>query len=184
MNNMNNQSRASFHNADDTLYHRCLLEIKILLLPNEIGLNKTQDNLQKSIASRIEGKCITEGFVRPNSVTIKQYSSGIIKGEYIEFHVNFECKICLPADGMWLKNCKVRSKTKAGIHADVYDGSTIPITVFVLRDHFANTERYEKINEDNYINVKVIGSRFELNDDCIEVIGEIMPSTSSNTQAE
>ena len=36
-------------------------------------------------------------------------------------------------EGMWLNDCKVKSVTKAGIHANVYDDdNNVPVTVMVM----------------------------------------------------
>ena len=160
------------------LYSTVLLEMNVLLLPNELGSTQTKENLKKTIAHFCEGKCNTEGYIKPKSVVVKRHSSGIIKGDKIEFNVVFECKVCNPVEGMWINDCKVKSVTKAGVHANAYDNdNNVPVTVFVIRDHFAAKPEFNDIKEDDTINVKVIGSRFELNDTCIEVIGELMPPT-------
>jgi len=160
----------------DILYYDCMLEIIILLLPSQIGgSNKTKDNILKTIDNYISGKCITEGYVKPKSIKIDKYSSGTVKGDKVEFTVVFQCKICNPVEGMWLNQCKVKSITKAGIHAEKYDEeNNTPVVVFVIRDHFGENSAFQKIKEDDYIDVIVIGNRFELNDSCIEVIGELV----------
>jgi hypothetical protein len=176
-NNHHNHNATQQHNV--TLYTNALLEIHILLLPTEIGSTKTKENLKKTIAHFVEGKCITEGYIKPNTVQLKNYSSGIIKGDKIEFNVVFECKVCNPVEGTWVNKCKVKSITKAGIHANAFDdNNNIPVTVFVIRDHFVDNKYFNSIKEDDLIDVKVIGSRFELNDPCIEVIGNLMPKTN------
>ena len=150
------------------LYSTVLLEMNVLLLPNELGSTQTKENLKKTIAHFCEGKCNAEGYIKPKSVVVKRHSSGIIKGDKIEFNVVFECKVCNPVEGMWINDCKVKSVTKAGVHANAYDNdNNVPVTVFVIRDNFAAKPEFNDIKEDDTINVKVIGSRFELNDTCI-----------------
>jgi hypothetical protein len=39
----------------------------------QIGQNKTERNLHQIIVSKIEGKCIQEGYVQPKSVKILSY---------------------------------------------------------------------------------------------------------------
>jgi hypothetical protein len=146
----------------------------------EIGENITKDNLKNRIAYQIEGKCVDEGWVKPNSIKIHSYSSGMVKGEYIEFTVVFECQVCNPVEGTWLTGCEVKSITKAGIHANVYDDArNLPCTVFVARDHFLENKYFQSIKEKDSISVKVIGTRFELNSRCIDIIASlIMPSAN------
>ena len=157
------------------LYMKNLLEMKVTLLPMEIGENQTKTNLLNIIQKTIENKCIREGYVRPKSTNIRNYSSGLVKGEYIEFTVVFECYTCNPVEGTVLSDCVIKSVTKAGIHCNVMDEfNNIPVTVFVARDHQVADTTFQKLTDNDIgqsINVKVIGNRFELNDDCVEVLG-------------
>jgi len=159
---------------EHNLYSRNMLEMKVILLPQEIGENKTVKNLKQKIVNTIEGKCIEEGYVKPNSVKILRYSSGLVKTQFIEFSVVFECKTCNPTEGLMLYNCICTSVTKGGIHANIYDNNrNIPVTVYIHRDQFAENRTFQSINKDDVFDIKVIGARFELNDPCVEIIGEI-----------
>ena len=68
---------------------------------------------------------------------------------------------------------KAKNITKAGIRA-TYDKEEIsPITVFIARDHHYNSVEFSKIKQDEDITIKVIGIRYELNDQNISVLGEL-----------
>lgn len=162
--------------SNDVLYTNNMLEMKVILMPSQVGKNATKNNLRDTIIHFISGKCIEEGYVQPQTIEIVSYSSGILKGDKIEFHVVFQCQTYNPAEGAWIHNCKVKSVTKAGIHADVYDNkNNIPTTVFIIRDHFMSNTYFNSIKEDDLIDIKVIGSRFELNDPHVEILGNLMP---------
>ena len=159
---------------EHNLYARNMLEMKVILLPQEIGENKTMKNLKQKIVNVIEGKCIQEGYVKPNSVNILRYSAGLVKTQFIEFAVVFECKTCNPTEGLFLHDCVCTSVTKGGIHANIYDNHrNIPVTVYIHRDQFAENRTFQSINKEDVFDIKVIGARFELNDPCVEIIGEI-----------
>jgi len=167
--------RPEIDKSNRSLYSKNLMEMKVTLLPLEIGENQTSNNLKSIIKHSIEGKCIHEGYVKPNSVNIRTYSSGLIKGERIEFTVLFECYTCNPVEGTILFGCLVKSVTKAGIHCEVMDeNGNVPISVFVARDHFVENIAFQKIKEEDKIDICVIGNRFELNDECVEVIGYLV----------
>lgn len=68
-----------------------------------IGKN-LQQTLETTIAKMVGGKCIVEGYVKPGSIKIITFSSGIVKGENILFDVVFNCEVCYPVAGMNL-NC-------------------------------------------------------------------------------
>jgi hypothetical protein len=113
---------------------KSLLNDKITLNKTEI-VNNLKQNLEKNVASKIEGKCIVQGFIKPNSTHIVNYSSGNVNAAFVEFQVIFECMVCHPVEGMLIE-FKSKTITKAGIHAEVVDKTgSVPVTVFIARDH-------------------------------------------------
>ena len=154
------------------VYIKSLLTKKVIVNINEIGKNIKQI-LENKITSVLEGKCIAEGFIRPNSVKIVSYSSGNVNGDNIEYIVVFDCMICHPVEGMLIE-CTSKTITKAGIHAQVIDkNNVIPLTVFIARDHHNKDNYFNSIKENMQIIVKVIGIRYELNDPYICAIGKL-----------
>ena len=161
-------------------YIKSLLTTKIPLLITEIGKNVKQ-NLEKKISSRVENKCIVEGFIKPNTVKVISYSSGIVSSEYINFHVVYECMISHPVEGMIIE-ATTKTITKAGIHAQVTDeNGNVPITVFIARDHHHQNSQFNNVKENDNIVVKVIGQRFELNDSYICVIATLENQMENRT---
>tara|TARA_B100000902_G_scaffold343854_1_gene348805 strand:+ start:489 stop:1085 length:597 start_codon:yes stop_codon:yes gene_type:complete len=156
------------------IYNNILITRNISVSINNIGTGIKQ-TLEKIISNTIEGKCIVEGYIKPNSTKILTNSSGIIKGDSINFEVVFECAACSPVEGM-LINCIAKNITKAGIRAESKDDPS-PVVIFISRDHHHTSEYFAKIKEDQEIKVRVIGQRFELNDKYVSIIAElIMPS--------
>jgi DNA-directed RNA polymerase subunit E'/Rpb7 len=156
-----------------TIYSRCLLTRKITLPMKTIGKN-LQVNIEENIKAQLEGKCVTEGFIKPGSVKIISHSSGTIeRGNQILFEIVFECEVCFPVEGMII-SCVAKNITKAGIRAESAGEIPTPVVVFVAKDHHYNMPHFAEIKEGDKINVRVIGQRFELNDKYVSVIGELI----------
>lgn len=154
------------------VYMKSMLETKVSLAITEIGQN-IKPNLEAKVNSKIVGKCIADGYIKPKSVKITNYSSGMVVSENIEFHVVFECMVCLPVEGMLIE-CHCKTVTKAGIHAQVVDDEgNVPVTIFVARDHHHLDDRFHSIKEGDNLVVRVLGIRFELNDAFICVIARL-----------
>mgnify|MGYP004114249819 CR=1 FL=1 len=66
--------------------------------------------------------------------------------------------------------------SRAGIRAKYTREEESPITIFIARDHHYNNEEFSQKKEDDDINIKVIGIRYELNDETISVLGELIMS--------
>ena len=158
------------------VYMNTLLSRKIQISFNKIGKN-IKEVLEKSVKRDIEGKCTIEGFVKSDSTKVLTYSSGVLFENKVEFDVVFECLVCCPVEGMLIK-CNVKNKTQAGIRAVIGSGTTIeeksPVVVYVSRDHHYNNKYFNTVNENDEITVRVIGQRYELNDEQVSVIGEIV----------
>ena len=154
------------------VYSRSLITKNISLPIVAIGKFLKQ-TIEQTIIGNVENKCIVEGYVKPNSVKVITYSSGLIKGDNVLFDVVYECEICFPVAGMLL-NCVAKNITKAGIRAESSDGSPSPFILFIARDHYFANNYFNSIEENNKFVAKVIAQRFELNDNYISIIGEIV----------
>lgn len=164
------------------VYINSMLSKRVVLKITEIG-QKLKQNLEKKIKFSIEGKCITEGFIRPKTVEIVSYSCGLVKDDHIEFHVIYQCLVCNPIKDMEVV-CRVKNITKAGIHAEVRDNEdNVPITVFVARDHNYTNKMFDEVEKDANIRVKIIGVRFELNDPSITAIAYLLKERAINEKA-
>jgi len=164
-----------------SVYSRCLITRKIILPITSIGKN-LQDVIEENIKANFEGKCVVEGYIKPNSSKIITYSSGIIqRGNNISFDVVFECDVCFPVEGMLIL-CVAKNITKAGIRAESASDVPSPIVVFIAKDHHFNNSHFAEIQEGDKINVRVIGQRFELNDKYISIIGELIKEKQDFTQ--
>lgn len=152
------------------VYVRSLLNMKVAVKITEVGKNIAY-NLERLIVANTEGKCIPEGYIRPNSVKVVAYSSGKIKDDHVEFDVVYECLLCYPIVDM-IVECTVTNVTHAGIHSHVKDkdSDNIPITVFIARDHNNTSKAFNDVKEGAQIEARIIGVRFELNDPSITAI--------------
>ena len=158
-------------NSQTSIYTKILITKAVHLNIKYIGEHLIQ-TLEKYIAENVEGKCSVEGLIKPNSIKILTYSSGLINSGHVLFEVVFECLVCCPVEGMHIQ-CEAKNITKAGIRA-VSQESPSPIMVFVARDHHIKSRHYSTVKENSLITVRVIGQRFELNDSYISIIGELI----------
>ncbi len=158
-------------NKTASIFSKCLLSKNANIPVKFVGRN-IKKTLEAQIKSEIEGKCIVEGFIKPNSVEVISYSSGVIQGNEARFNVIINCLVCYPVEGMLIQ-CIAKNITKAGIRGDVVGESPSPIICYVSRDHHTNSPQFSSISEgDNFV-CRVIGQKFELNDKYVSVLGEI-----------
>jgi DNA-directed RNA polymerase subunit E'/Rpb7 len=156
------------------IFTRSIISTKVVIPFHLVGKNYVEI-LRAKIAEKVEGRCIADGYIRGKSVEIVQHSAGKLHMENVEFQVVYACDVCLPVEGMILE-CKSKTITqKAGIHAEcVVDGVAV-ITVFVSKEDNATHPKFRDITEpDMTLTVKVVGVIFELNDQTITVIADLV----------
>ena len=157
-----------------TVYSPCQITKSLMLPMTAIGKNLVE-TLEDTITRMVGGKCIVEGYVKPGSIKIITFSSGVVKGANILFDVVFNCEVCYPVSGMNL-NCIAKNITKAGIRAESADEQPSPFILFIARDHFFANDYFNSIEEKEKFVARVIAQRFELNDKYVSVIAELVPS--------
>jgi len=175
------KSRPRKSRKDNKLYTNIIITRKLNIPMLNIGSN-LKLNMLKIIESQISGKCIMEGYVKPNSIEIISYSNGIQENETIKFQVVFQCLVCNPSEGQ-LITCIAKNITKAGIRAEVDDANN-PLIIFVARDHNYLSKSFSNTKENQEIVVRVLGQRFELNDKNISVIADLVESKNKNKKLD
>lgn len=153
------------------IYTTILLTRKIQVPFRIIGRN-VKDTLEHILSKTVEGKCSAEGFIRPNSVKILTYSNGYLYGKNAIFDVVYECESCSLVEGV-VFSCMIKNISLAGIRATLNEPKS-PVTVFIARDHHYDRADFTRLQEEEEIRVRVIGQRFEIGDESISVIGELV----------
>jgi len=127
--------------------------------------------LHTTLISCIEGRCITEGFIKPRSTRIIDFKCGKIIAKNVQFNIVIECLVCNPR-AQSVISCVAKNITQAGIRA-LSDDEYSPIVVYITRDFGVDSDKtyYNSIKEGDKINIRVIGKRFEMNDKHIQIIG-------------
>ena len=160
--------------ANKTIYSKILITRKIQLNITNVGGNLI-NTISKIVVQQLEGKCVVEGYIRPGSVNVQNYSSGELFGAKVLCDVVIECDVCCPVEGMEIE-CIAKNITKAGIRAEIQqenDEEASPVIIFLARDHHSS-DYYTSTKVNDRINVRVIGQRFELNDKYVSVIAELI----------
>ena len=153
----------------DSLYQSAVLTRELRIPMTQVGGNVMK--LMEVSLRKYEGKCSTEGYIKKGSIKVIHHSCGVVQGIDILIEVVFECKLTLPLVGQPLE-CIVESNTKAGIKARL-DANESPFVIFLARDHHYQHITFSDLKEGNKLKVKIIGTRYEINDDKISVLAVI-----------
>lgn len=178
MNRTNKSYKKSRQSEIRTVFNACQITKQVMLPITAVNLN-LMSTLENVISEMVCGKCIVDGYVKPGSVQIITYSSGIMKNINVLFDVVFNCQVCFPVAGMKLR-CIAKNITKAGIKAESAesDDGQSPFILYVARDHSYENKALSLMNVGDIFTAKVIDQRFELNDSHISIIAELDRETT------
>ena len=154
----------------DNLYTQAIIQEKIKIQFNKVSNNMTRF-FESYAEKKIERKCRNEGYVRMGSSSVLSYSTGLLNSDSIVYNVVYSVDVCYPYEGMEI-DCKIKNITKIGIRAIISEYNN-PIILFISREHNPDKD-FDLYKENQIIKVKVLGHRFELNDEYISVIGELI----------
>ena len=154
----------------DKLYTDAIIQEKIKIPFNKMSNNMTRF-FENYAEKMIECKCRNEGYVRMGSCSVLSYSTGLLNSDSIIYNVIYSVNVCYPYENMEVE-CKIKNITKIGIRAIISEQNN-PIILFISREHNPDKD-FDQYKENQIIKVKILGHRFELNDQYISVIGELI----------
>lgn len=154
----------------ENIYFNCVLTKKIIVEAKY--LNENIDNyIESYLKKKIEGTCIDEGYIKPDTIKILKKSVGKLLGSRftgdITYEIAYTASICNPVLGNVI-DCKVKFVNKLGIL-----GNNGPITIIVGKQFHMNDDEINKISENDIIKVEVIAKKFYLNDKEIKIIAKL-----------
>lgn len=159
------------------MYKQVLLEERISINPSDtaskdsIGTEGFIENvILQRLKTKIEGKCISSGFVKPDSLEILHRSMGTAEngrftGNWI-YYVKTQCKVFHPETNTPV-TCKVVKVNKMGAYV-VFDEA---MRVLLPRDLHVGNEAFDALKADDLVVVNILRSRFQTNDPFISSVG-------------
>ena len=166
----------------------------INIKPNELNQNINETIFLK-LKNLVEGYCINEGYIIPNSIDIINKSIGRVinlnNKSYIEYSVNYNAIVISPNKDDII-NCYIDNINKLGIVAYIkftelinsidninldIDNDQIdtfinsPLIIIVPE---TNIDDITKYNQNDNINIKVVAIRIKYNSDKIQLIGSML----------
>jgi len=126
-------------------------------------------SLLAQLRMRYEGKCAPEGYIQPGSIVIADHSLGranLIKGG-LDYMVRFQSDICMPHPGQVFR-VPITLKSKIGAHAEKE-----PLKILLPRDLHLGIAEFEDLQENQDVEVEVVGTRFQQGDESIIVLAKL-----------
>jgi DNA-directed RNA polymerase subunit E'/Rpb7 len=152
----------------DPVYERRELRRNVAV-PSRYLQRSIAPSLLGQLKMQVEGKCGMEGYVAKDSITILSHSLGRVNTleEGVSYRVEFQADVCMPHPGQQFR-VPVMFRSKIGVHCELD-----PMKILLPRDlHLGNAD-FDAIEENEEIDIEVIGSQFQQQDTYIYVLGTL-----------
>jgi hypothetical protein len=166
----------NLQNSNKELYKTIVKEDYIYLKPTDLNF-KIDNIILSKLKKKIEGKCIKEGYIIPDSVIIQTRTLGMINNASFDgmttYKVTFTCNICNPVNGQMIR-CKVGNIDKSQVICYIDKPETSPIEIYLFKHTHVGNVEFASLKEGDIINVKIGGSKWEYKDTQINSIAQFI----------
>ena len=159
------------------MYRTIYLDDRMAVSPSELNQLKTaeefQELLRTKLRERMEGKCNSNGYVRPGSIEILDRTIGECENGRFTGNLLYDCKIkcdVLYPTADSVVDAYVIKVTKMGAWA-VYQEA---MRILIPRDLHLGSTDFDGIKEGETVKVSIQRSRFQTNDPYIMAVGKLV----------
>ena len=166
----------NLQNSNKELYKTIVKEDYIYLKPTDLNF-KIDNIILSKLKKKIEGKCIKEGYIIPDSVIIQTRTLGMINNASFDgmttYKVTFTCNICNPVNGQMI-SCKVGNIDKSQVICYIDEEDVSPIEIYLFKQHHVGNEEYASLKIGDIVSVKIGGSKWEFESTQIISIAQLI----------
>lgn len=146
--------------AANNEYDTRTLSDVIIIAPSALNQGKTIDDLViEKLKSRVEGKCISDGYIRPESVEIVSRSLGCLENHDFDanmaFAVLYNCQVCNPKQGQVL-DCVISIADDTNIVCYIDDEETSPVEIYLFKENHVGDAVFSSLKPGDKIRTSII----------------------------
>ena len=172
----NEKTEKSSNKVNEDLYKTIVLSEYIYLKPADLNF-KIDDIILNKLKRKIEGKCLKVGYIMPNTIEIQTRSLGMINNASFDgmttYKITFTCNVCNPVINQIIQ-CKVGNIDKSQVICYIGEPEVSPVEVYLFKHHHVGNPEFIALKNNDIINVKIGGSKWEYNDTCINSIAQFV----------
>ncbi len=143
----------------DPIYESKIMSTSIQLKPNYLNNVNISDIVLNVLKQKVEGRCISDGYVKPESVTILSRSLGCMENHdfagNVSYYLKYRADICAPKPGQLIE-CIIDTHDETNSVCYYGDETTSPVEIYLFRDHYIGNVEFANLKKGNKILVKVL----------------------------
>ncbi len=146
------------------IYEERMLSTSIHLEPKYLNNVNLNDIIQQTLKQKVEGRCISDGYIKPDSVKILSRNLGCMENHdfsgSITYTLKYKADICCPKEGQIIE-CIVDTHDETNSVCYVGDAETSPVEIYLFREHYLGNAEYAALKKGKKIMVKVLEPHVE-----------------------
>jgi DNA-directed RNA polymerase subunit E'/Rpb7 len=147
------------------IYHTRILSENIQLMPKTLNSYDLDKVIIDILKRKVEGKCISDGFIKLDSVEIVSRSLGCMENHVfngsVSYFIKYKAEICSPVMGQI-------------IECYVGDEETSPVEIYLFRENYVGNAEYASLRQGDRVAVRVQKTQVEFGNDKILVGAEFL----------
>ena len=148
----------------DPIYEKKILSDIIHLRPNQLNYPNISDIILQNLKDKVEGRCISEGYIKPESVEIVSRNSGVMENHdfsgSLTYTIKYKSDICIPRMGQ-IVECNVDTHDDTNSVCYIGDEETSPMEIYLFRDHYIGNSDYVNLKPRDKILIKIMKTQIE-----------------------
>ncbi len=145
----------------DLIYEPRVMSTSIQLIPKYLNNVNTSEIITNVLKQKVEGRCISDGYIMPDSVVILSRSLGCMENHdfssNVTYFVKYKADVCAPKPGQVIE-CIIDTHDETNSVCYVGDEQTSPLEIYLFRDHYVGNAEFAGLKKGNKILVKVLES--------------------------
>ena len=159
------------------IYHTRILSENIQLMPKTLNTYDLDKVILDILKKKVEGKCISDGFIKLDSVEIVSRSLGCMENHVfngsVSYFLKYKADICSPTTGQVIE-CYVETNDETNSVCYVGDETTSPVEIYLFRENYVGNAEYASLKQGDRIAVRVLKTQVEFGNDKILVGAEFL----------
>lgn len=148
----------------DPIYEKRVLSDIVHIKPNQLNYPNISEIVLSNLKKKVEGRCISEGYIKPDSVNIVSRNSGIMENHdfsgSLTYTIKYTADICIPHTGQIVK-CVIDTHDDTNSVCYVGDEDSSPMEIYLFRDHYIGNAEYVNLKKGDKILIRILNTQIE-----------------------
>jgi DNA-directed RNA polymerase subunit E'/Rpb7 len=161
----------------DNIFEKRQLTTSLSIHPKLFNYSDVNEIILNKLKNKVEGKCISDGYIKEESVEIISRSLGMLLNHDFDANVNYEimysANVCNPREGQILE-VVVDTVDETNTVCYHIDEEISPIEIYLFKQHYLENKEYIGLKKGDKILVKILETQIEFGSEKILAIAEFL----------